>query len=129
MTPIRFDRFWVSLRHAGRGLRRALAAENNFRIHVAVALTVVVLLLVLRVPRVELAVLILVMASILILELVNTIVERFADLLEPRIHPYVGLLKDFMAAAVLIEALAAAGIGLLILWPHLVDWWQALKLA
>lgn len=128
MTPIRWNRFWGSLRHAGRGLLQALSAENSFRIHVAVALTVTVLLMFLRVPRVELALLILVMASILILELVNTVVERFADLLEPRIHPYVGLLKDFMAAAVLIASVAAVGVGLLILWPHLVDWARSVRL-
>lgn len=123
MTPIRWNRFFVSLRYAGRGLQRALSAENNFRIHVAVALVVTLFLFVLDVPRVEAAILLLVMASILILELVNTVVERFADLLEPRIHPYVGLLKDFMAAAVLIASLAAIGVGLLILWPHVVTWW------
>ncbi len=128
MTPIYWNRFWGSLRHAGRGLQQALSAENNFRIHVAIALTVTVLLIVLRVPRVDLALLILVMASILILELVNTVVERFADLLEPRIHPYVGLLKDFMAAAVLIASVAAVGVGLLILWPHLVAWGRTARL-
>ncbi|MBI2984844.1 MAG: diacylglycerol kinase family protein [Candidatus Kerfeldbacteria bacterium] len=113
--------FFSSLRHAGRGLRWALDSENNFRLHLAVAIVVVVLLLATGLDRVQAALIIFLISSILTLELVNTVVERFVDLLEPRIHPYAGLIKDLLAAAVLITAVAAIAIGLLILGPQLVQ--------
>lgn len=114
------ERFWRSFRHARHGLYLAVANENSFRIHLAVAVAVVLLLLALRVTPVEAAIIIFLISSILSLELVNTVVERFVDLLEPRIHPYAGLVKDFLAAAVLITSVSAAIIGALIFWPYLL---------
>lgn len=118
MTPISFNRFRQSSRHAIHGLAHAFTAENNFRIHTVVGIVVLILLYLLRVPRRESALIVLVVASVLILELVNTIVERFADMLEPRIHPYVHIIKDMMAAVVVIAAIAAVIVGLLIFWPY-----------
>jgi diacylglycerol kinase len=53
----------------------------------------------------------------LILELVNTIVERFVGLLEPRVHTYVAIIKDLMAAAVLIVSITAVIISCLVFFP------------
>lgn len=119
MTPYSFNRFVKSFRHAIHGFRQAFAAEHSFRIHVTVAIVVVWIILFLRLPRLETAILILLISSILSLELVNTVVERFVDILEPRVHPYVGLIKDLMATMVLITSVAAAIVGILILWPYL----------
>lgn len=117
MNPISLNRFWKSFRYARHGLGRALATENSFRIHVVVSVLVLAAVFFFHIPRLEAAVIILVISTILNLELVNTIVERFVGLLEPRVHPYVGLIKDLMAAAVLITTIAAIIIGLLIFWP------------
>lgn len=118
MTPLSLTRFTKSFRHALHGLAHALTTENNFRIHTIIGIGIVLLLLVGQVPRRESALIVLVIASVLILELVNTIVERFADLLEPRVHPYVHIIKDLMAAVVVIAAIAAGLVGVLIFWPY-----------
>ncbi len=115
-----FRRFLSSFHHARQGVIRALAMENSFRIHVTIALVVIGLLFVLGVERRDAAIIIFVISSILTLELVNTGVERFVDLLEPRVHPYAGLIKDLLAAAVLVTSLAAILIGGLVLWPYLM---------
>lgn len=119
-----FTRFWKSFRYARQGLIRAMATEHSFNIHMTVAVVVVVGILVLKLNSAEAAVLILLVSSILTLELVNTVVERFVDMLEPRVHPYVGVIKDLMAAAVLITSVAAAIIGLIIFWPYLSPLWR-----
>ena len=120
MTPISLPRFTKSVRHAAHGLAHAFGAENNFRIHTVFGIGILLLLIVLHVPRRESALIVLVVASVLILELVNTIVERFADLLEPRVHPYVHIIKDLMAAVVVIAVIAAVIVGCLVFWPYLV---------
>lgn len=117
MSFISLPRFFRSFRYALRGFRRAVASEHSFRIHVIVSVVVVVLIIALDLGRLETAVLVLVMANILILELVNTVVERFVGILEPRIHPYVGDIKDLMATGVLILSVAAILIGLVVLIP------------
>lgn len=118
MTSISVTRFTKSCRHAFHGLAHAFTAENNFRIHTIIGVVVLTCLYIFKVPRRESALIVLVVASVLILELVNTIVERFADLLEPRVHPYVHIIKDMMAAVVVIAAIAAVIVGLLIFWPY-----------
>ena len=115
MTGISINQFRRSLRHAFHGFQRALASENSFRIHVFVALCVTIALFFVRLDRIDTAFIIFVMATILVLELVNTVVERFVGLLEPRVHPYVGVIKDLMAAAVLVMTVAAGAIGILLL--------------
>lgn len=120
---ISISRFWKSFRYARQGLVRALASEHSFRVHVLVALLVVIGILFLKLDRSEAAVLVLLVTTILTLELVNTVVERFVDMLEPRVHPYVGVIKDLMAAAVLITSLGAVIIGLVIFWPYISDLW------
>ena len=113
-----FRQFWRSFKHARRGLYLALAQENSFRLHMAVAVMVIASLIILGVKPIEAALIIFLISSILTLELVNTVVERFVDMLEPRVHPYAGLIKDLLAASVLITSVSAAIIGILILWPY-----------
>lgn len=119
-SPISIHRFTRSLRHAVRGLRTA-SEEHSFRVHVLAALAVTVILFLVDLSAVELAVIIILMANVLMLELVNTVVERFAGLLEPRVHPYVGVIKDLMAASVLIMSVAALLIALLIIVPAIFN--------
>lgn len=66
--------------------------------------------------------LLLLVALTLIMELLNTAVEYCVDLFKPRIHPYVQLVKDSMAGAVLLSALASLVIGVMILWPYCMAW-------
>ncbi len=55
---------------------------------------------------------------VLIMELINTVFERIADVIKPRIHPYVRLIKDVMAAVVLISSLVAVAVGIIIFLPY-----------
>lgn len=118
MTTIRLRTFFRSLRHALHGLGHAFQTENNFRIHVTVSILVVVVSFLLHISHGDFLVVILTITSMLVLELVNTIVERFADLLEPRIHPYVHVIKDLMAATVVVAAASAVIIGFMIFLPY-----------
>lgn len=55
---------------------------------------------------------------VLITELTNTVVERVVDILKPRIHPYARLVKDIMAAVVLISSIMAVVVGVIIFYPY-----------
>lgn len=111
--------FFRSFRYAGKGLLYALRHEQSFRVQATIALAVLALMLTVRVSIAETLILVLIIALILVLELLNTVLEKFMDSLKPRIHPFIGLMKDLMAAAVFVASLGAVVIGLLIFWPRL----------
>ncbi|MBI4433315.1 diacylglycerol kinase [Candidatus Uhrbacteria bacterium] len=112
-------KFLQSCRFAWRGLLAVARAEQNFRIQVIVAVVVLALSVILRVRVVEFLALILVAAAVLVLECINSAVERLLDLVQPRLHGYVREIKDIMAAAVLVASFGAAVIGGVILLPYL----------
>lgn len=111
-------KFLKSLTFALRGIRIALS-EQNFCIQVFFAFLVIFFMIILRVRPIEAAVLILAIMFVLALEIMNSIFERFSDILKPRMHAYVAYIKDLMAAAVLLSSIASIGIGILIFWPYI----------
>jgi diacylglycerol kinase len=119
MTTI--SRFIRSVRHAWRGLCIGFKGEKNFRIQTAVGLLVLVGLLIFPVPRGERLLVLVVLVIVLVLELLNSSMERLLDLLQPRLNEYVGDVKDMMAGAVLLASLCAALIGLFVFAPHILS--------
>ncbi|MCC7357693.1 diacylglycerol kinase [Candidatus Uhrbacteria bacterium] len=107
-----------SFSHAWDGLLTAFRDERSFRILVAATLVVCIAITVLPLESWERILLLMVTATMLVLELVNSMVERLVDLVKPRLHSYVKEIKDLMAAAVLVAAAFAAVIGALILAPY-----------
>jgi len=105
---------------AFRGLKYALTTERNFQIEFVVAIFVGVLILIFDIKSWEAVVLVAMIMFVLIVELANTVVERVVDILKPRVHPYVRLIKDMMASVVLISAVFAAAVGIIIFYPYFV---------
>lgn len=111
-------RFKRSLHHALDGIKYALLHERNFRIEILVAFLVIFLIFFFKVKNWEAILLILMIMWVLIFELVNTVLERVVDILKPRIHPYARLIKDLMAAAVLITSIVSVIVGIIIFYPY-----------
>jgi len=109
-----------SFKAAWLGLKFAFASEQNFRIQVFFAVAVIFLSVYLNLKSWELILIILLVTAVLAMELLNTALEYFADLLKPRLNQQVKIVKDLMAAAVFVVAITAMIIGVLIFWPHLV---------
>ena len=115
-----------SFGHAWRGLRLAFVTERSFRIHTAAAVIVVFLVVLFPLLAWERILLLIATAAVLVLELVNSTVERLVDLFKPRLHAYVRDIKDLMAAAVLVASAFSLVIGLLVLWPHIGPFFYSL---
>ncbi len=108
-----------SFSHAWRGLRLAFSTERSFRIQVAVALVVILLVSLMPFSPWERVILLVATSAVLVLELLNSTVERLVDLFKPRLHPYVRDVKDLMAGAVLVASIFALIVGLMVMWPYL----------
>lgn len=109
-----------SVRAAGRGLLAAWRGEQNFRLEVLIGMMVAVGLFALPFTAGERIGGLLLIGLVLSLELVNTAVERLADLLQPRLHPLVSLVKNTLAAALLVAVLVALIGGLVLFLPYLL---------
>lgn len=118
---ISLSRLISSFADAGRGLKHVFKTEQNFRIQIFFGVVVMVGAFFFRLRSWELIVLVLLVLLVLLVEIFNTAFEKFSDLLKPRLHHYVGVIKDIMAGAVLITSLAALLIGVMIFYPHLVN--------
>jgi len=104
-----------SFRHAFAGLAHALRTQRNARIHVLVAVAVVVLGVALGLESIKLAVIVLTIGFVFAAELVNTVVEAVIDLVTAEYHPLAKTAKDVAAGAVLIAAVTAVIVGILLL--------------
>jgi diacylglycerol kinase (ATP) len=109
----------ASFRHAFAGWWYVLRSQRNAWIHAVASVVVFGMGFWLGLERFDWAVLLLTVALVWVAEFVNTAVEAVVDLLSPDIHPLAKAGKDVAAAAVLIAALAAVGVGLLLLGPPL----------
>ncbi len=109
-----------SLKIAILGLTSAFKEERNFRIQCFIAIIVIELMIILGLNPIEKSILLLMILVILSLELINSQIEKFLDVLHPDHHPRVRIIKDFSAGAVLLSAIGSIVIGMLIFMPYII---------
>ncbi|MDD5072094.1 MAG: diacylglycerol kinase family protein [Patescibacteria group bacterium] len=118
---VKIKRLYKSFAYAFRGLGKTLKEEQNLQIQSLAALLVILLGWYFKIASWEWVVLILISVLVLLMELVNSAVERITDVLKPRLDSYVKEIKDIMAAAVMLASIMAVIVGLIIFLPYFVD--------
>jgi diacylglycerol kinase len=111
--------FGRSIINAWRGLIFIFKSQRNFRLQTIAGLLVLLIAWFLHVRRQEWLILLLLTTMVLVLEVLNTVFESFLDMIQPKIHGYVKVFKDMLAAMVLLASVAAAVIGIVIFYPYL----------
>ncbi|HEY8404405.1 MAG TPA: diacylglycerol kinase family protein [Flavobacteriales bacterium] len=106
--------------YAFSGLKALLATEQNFKIHISIACIVCVAAWLLGFNQTQWMILVWTIGGVLTVEAVNTAVERLADVLSPHYDERIKIVKDVMAAAVLIMACVACVIGCFLFIPKLI---------
>jgi diacylglycerol kinase (ATP) len=119
--PFEFTGRVRSFRHATRGIVRMVSCQHNAWIHAVATLLVVSAGFFLHLSPSDWCWIILAISIVWTAEALNTAFEFVVDVASPTFHPVVRDAKDVAAGAVLITAVAAAIIGLIIFWPHLVS--------
>jgi len=107
--------FLRRLGFAVSGLTAALG-ESSFKTQLVAVVAVLVALIWLRPAPLWWALVALAVALVLAAELTNTAVERLADRLHPEKHPEIKLVKDCLAAAVLVASLGALAVAAALVW-------------
>ncbi len=112
----------VSFQYAGAGIKYAFLTQRNFRIQFLVGTLAISLSLLLKITPIETAVIMIMSALVLVLELLNTALESVVDLtVKQSYHELAKIAKDCAAGAVLVSALTSLAIGILILFPPLLN--------
>lgn len=121
MSPKRLvHSFW----YAWRGIVHVANTEQSFQVQLVAAVAVIGAAIFFQIRMVEWLVVVLVTTSLLVLELLNSTVERMVDLFKPRLHDQVEVIKDSMAGAVFLAACGAFAIGCMIFAPYV---WQMMN--
>jgi len=102
------------------GFKGMLASELSLKIEVIAGLAVLTAACFFKVNRFEFLFLAGTVFGVIILEGINTILERVVDLAQPRYHEAVKETKDALAAVVLLSVMAAVIVGIVIFWPYLI---------
>lgn len=110
-----------SFGYAWEGLCYVVKRERNVRIHLAIAIAILLMSAWLRLSPIEWAIIVMAIALVFAGEMINTAVELTIDLVVTDSNALAKGAKDVAAATVLITAVAAAIMGLLVLGPPL---WQ-----
>lgn len=109
-----------SFKFAYQGICSLLRNEHNSRIHLMAAIVALGTGICLKISIIEWSILIIVIGIVFLTELLNTSLEKLADIINPEWNEQIKKAKDYAAAAVLISAIIAIVTGGLIFIPKIM---------
>ena len=109
-----------SFSYALQGIRVVVGTQRNMKIHLVVAIIVVIAGFFFHISIQEWLILIVTILLVFTLEMVNTAIEKVVDLVSPEYHRLAGQAKDIAAGAVFLAALGAVVIGILLFGPAIL---------
>ncbi len=110
----------IGFKFAWAGIKVAYQKEKNFRIHLIIGTSIILLSLMLKLNLLEWFIVLTAIVLVIVTELFNSVIERLIDYLKPETHIQAKEIKDLSAGAVLIVAIFAATIGSIIFIPKLL---------
>lgn len=115
--------FLTAVKNALNGIRHALKAERNLKVHSLVTVVVVVVGFGFGITSLEWLVILLAIGLVWSTELINTAVENTVDLIVgEQLHPTAKVAKDVAAGAVIVSTIVAVLIGGIIFLPRILTW-------
>ena len=113
-------RLRISFGYAFKGIDDVIKHEPNMKIHVVVAILVVIMAFILKVSIIEWIILVLLIGAVLAAETINTTIENLVDMYTKEYDEKAKIVKDTAAGTVLILAITSAIIGLIIFIPKII---------
>ncbi len=112
-------RLFESFRSALNGILLGVSGQQNMKIHVTIAIMVVVVGFYFHISGGEWLAIVLCIGLVLSTELLNTALEHLVNLVSPHHQALAGKIKDVAAGAVLVLAIASSIVGLIIFSKYL----------
>ncbi len=113
--------FKDSFRNCIDGINFVLAHEKNFVREIIIGMIALSLAYLLEVSTFEFIIILLLINFVLILELINTALEKVVDLYTTKYNSLAKIIKDVSASSVLIMSIFSAIIGVIIFLPKILN--------
>ncbi|MEH6946681.1 diacylglycerol kinase family protein [Bacillus sp. JJ634] len=113
--------FVKSFYFALRGIWEGVKTERNIRIHSMMTVVVILLGAYVSLNWIEWLFVLIAVTGTIVLELVNSALERVVDLVTEEYHPLARQAKDMAAGAVLLYAIFSVIVGIVIFLPKLIS--------
>ncbi len=108
-----------SFNYAIEGIIYSVRTQRNMRLHLSVALLVILACFFYNISKVELLILLITVTMVIAAEMVNTAIEFTIDATTNFYHPLAKIAKNVAAGAVLLTAFNALVVGYIIFWDKL----------
>lgn len=120
MSKFKSQGFNNTFKNARKGFRLVFKSEANIRIHLIIAVLVLISAYFFGFNYIEYCILLIAIALVIISEMINTALEFTLDsVFHNRYSKMVGMAKDISAGAVMIASFISALIGILLFGRHL----------
>ncbi len=110
-----------SFSYALKGLRYVIMSERNARIHLVLAVLALLASIIFNISLQEWLFVAVSITLVFFAEIVNTAIEKTLDLISQENNQMVKMIKDMMAAAVLVTAITAFTVASVIFVPRIYD--------
>jgi diacylglycerol kinase len=120
MTKFKAQGFNNTFKNARKGFRLVFRSEKNIRVHLVIALLVMLAAYLFEFEYIEYCILLIAIAFVIITEMINTSIEFSLDsIYHNRYSKMVGMAKDISAGAVMIASIVSALIGIILFSRHI----------
>lgn len=110
-----------SFKNAFNGFSQAVAKERNMKIHIVVAIMVIILGMLFKLDTPRWMAVIFAIGLVFVCELFNTAIELLTDMVSPEYSKQAKRVKDTSAAAVLVSAVISVIIGTIVFLGPIID--------
>ena len=121
MTRYKCQNFASTFRNARKGMRLTLKSERNLRVHLFIAVLVLITAYCLNFSVVRFCILIMAIAAVISAEMLNSAIEFSLDaIFHNKYSKMVGMAKDIAAGAVMVVSISAIIVGVLLFAPPII---------
>lgn len=114
------ENFFKSQGYARNGLRLIFKNERNFKIHLSIAILVIIAGFVLKISYQDWIAVSLVISMVLISETMNSAVEAVCDTISQEYKVNIKYAKDVSAGAVLLSVFVSIITGIIVFTPYIL---------
>ena len=119
--------FFNAVLFALQGIKQFFSRDRNGQIQMVIGITAIILGFTVSLSSYQWLLVLFCIGLVISLEMINSAIERFCDLVTTDFHPGIKIIKDVAAGAVLVASITSLIIGLIIFIPASVQFLNFLK--
>ena len=119
--------FFNAVLFALQGMKQFFSRDRNGQIQMVIGITAIILGFTVSLSSYQWLLVLFCIGLVISLEMINSAIERFCDLVTTDFHPGIKIIKDVAAGAVLVASITSLIIGLIIFIPASVQFLNFLK--